>query len=134
MNTLANLNTPRSVKFLSRARQLLAAVVLVGAVAGSAMASETSFKHGLMMRGQILEAESGSVVVCVGKQDGAEVGQVLDVVRHVRITARGKNATSRFRRDDVGTVKITSLFDEHYATAVVVKGSPKLNDTVELIR
>jgi hypothetical protein len=31
-------------------------------------------------------------------------------------------------------VKITSLVDEHYAMADVVKGAPKVNDTVELER
>lgn len=120
--------------YLSRGRQWLALLVLAGAVAASAAAGETSFKHKYLMRGQILDAQPGSVVVCVGKQDGAEVGQVLDVVRHVRTSAVGKAAPPRFRREDVGTVKITSLFDEHYATADVVKGVPKVNDTVELKR
>jgi hypothetical protein len=43
-------------------------------------------------------------------------------------------APPRFRREAVGAVKITSLVDEHYATAEVVKGTPKVNDTVELER
>ena len=127
------LNHPHGAGF-TRRRPALAAVVLLGMLAGSAFAGETSFKHEYMMRGQILEIETGNVVVCVGKKDGAEVGQVLDVVRHVPASPHAKNAGPRFRREDVGTVKITSLFDEHYATAKVVKGSPKVNDTVELER
>ena len=125
------LNHPHGAGF-TRRRPALAAVVLLGMLAGPAFAGETSFKHEYMMRGQILEIETGNVVVCVGKKDGAEVGQVLDVVRHVPASPHAKNAGPRYRREDVGTVKITSLFDEHYATAEVVKGSPKVNDTVEL--
>ena len=132
MDSSTNPNPRRSVNFLRWGRQLLAALMLVGAVAGSAAAGETSFKHSFMMRGQILEADSGSVVLCIGKQDGAEVGQVLQVIRHVRASVGGKNPSPRYRREDVGTVKITSLFDDHYANAQIVKGSPKVNDTVEL--
>ena len=31
-------------------------------------------------------------------------------------------------------VRIAELFDSHYAEAEVISGSPKVNDTVELIR
>jgi hypothetical protein len=31
-------------------------------------------------------------------------------------------------------VRITGLFDGHYAEAEVIAGSPKVNDTVELVR
>lgn len=124
------MNTSTNLFF--RGRQLLAALVLVGVVAGSAMAGESPIKHNFMMRGQILEVEAGSVTVCVGKRDGAQVGQVLNVVRHVAASPHAKNPALRFRREDIGTVKITTLFDEHYATAAVVKGAPKVNDTVEL--
>jgi hypothetical protein len=117
-----------------RFQRLLVAALVLSALAGSAAAGEGSFRHGFVMRGQILESEAGSVVLCVGKQDGAAVGQVLDVIRHVRIGSRGKSAGPRFRREEVGAVKITSLVDEHYAMADVVKGAPKVNDTVELER
>jgi hypothetical protein len=85
-------------------------------------------------RGQVLATGSGSVTVCVGKNDGAEVGQVLNVVRHVRTPSYGKKSGPRFRRQDVGQVTITEVFDEHYASAKVAKGSPRVNDTVELER
>jgi len=107
-------------------------LLLTGTMIASASAGESSFQHRYVMRGQVLEAEAGNVVVCVGKEDGAEVGQVLDVVRHVRTAARGKSIAPRYRRDDVGAVKIISLFDGHYATAKVIKGAPKVNDSVEL--
>lgn len=134
MKTSTVLNRLRGTGLTRRPRPLLVALALAGMLASSAWAGESSLKHEYMMRGQILEVETGSVVVCVGKKDGAEVGQVLEVVRHVSTSPHTKNSGPRFRREDVGTVKITSLFDEHYATAEVVKGSPKVNDTVELER
>lgn len=133
MKASAVLNQPRGAG-VTRRRPLLAVLVFLGMLAGPAWAGESSFKHAYMMRGQILEIETASVVICVGKKDGAEVGQVLDVVRHVPTSPHAKNSGPRFRRESVGTVKITSLFDEHYANAEVVKGSPKVNDTVELER
>lgn len=118
----------------ARLRRAWAVLLLAGALVGSAVAGETSFKHSYLMRGQILEAEAGTVTVCVGKQDGARVGQVLEVVRHVPVSPHTKSASPRFRKEDIGSVRITTLFDDHYATAQVVKGSPKVNDTVELKR
>ena len=118
-------NRPQGEGFARRRRPLLAALVLAGMLAGPAWAGETAFKHEYMMRGQVLEVEAAGVVVCVGKKDGAEVGQVLDVVRHVPTSSHTKTAGPRFRSEEVGTVKITALFDDHDATAEVVKGSPK---------
>ena len=103
-------------------------------LSGSASAGEGAFKHAYMMRGQVLEASAGEVVVCVGKRDGAQAGQVLNVVRHVSGSSYGKRAGPRFRKVDVGSVRITSLFDDHYANATVVKGAPRVNDVVELER
>lgn len=134
MKTATSSNPPRVAGSTRRRRPLLAALVLLGMIAGPVWAGGTSFKHEYMMRGQILEAETGSVVVCVGKKDGAEIGQVLDVVRHVPKSPHAKDAGPRFRKQDIGTVKITSLFDDHYARAEIVKGSPKVHDMVELER
>lgn len=108
-------------------------MILFAALASAAHADETSIKHKYLMRGQILETDGRIMVVCVGKEDGAEVGQVLDVVRHVRV-GNPKDAAPQFRRVEIGSAKVTTLFDDHYATAEVIEGSPKVNDTVELKR
>jgi hypothetical protein len=125
--------TRQPAVLLNLVRQVLSPMILLAALAGSAHAGETSFKHKYLMRGQILEADAGALVVCVGKEDGAEVGQVLDIVRYVREMGNPKESP-KFRRVEVGSVKVTSLFDDHYATAEVVDGSPKVNDIVELKR
>ena len=117
-----------------------AALALVGALAfsfalpGVAPASEGGFRHNVLMRGQVLEKGDETLVVCVGQADGAQVGQVLDVIRHKRRIRHSRAGGPRYRRENIGQVRIAELFDSHYAEAEVISGSPKVNDTVELIR
>ncbi|WP_156924749.1 hypothetical protein [Pseudoxanthomonas sp. J35] len=117
-----------------------AALALAGAFAfsfalpGVASASEGGFRHNVLMRGQVLETQDDTLVVCVGKADGAQVDQVLDVIRHKRRNRGPRDIGPRFRREAVGQVRITGLFDDHYAEAEVISGKPKVNDIVELIR
>jgi hypothetical protein len=125
---------PPAATLRQRAGRVLAPVALLLALATSAYAQDGSFRHEVLMRGQVLEADAGALVVCVGEADGAQVGQVLEVVRHKRVSRSPKAAGPRFRREPVGQVRITELFDTHYAQAQVVTGKPKVNDTVELIR
>jgi hypothetical protein len=124
----------QSASLRSRARRWLGLGVLVLSMAGNAYAAEGSFKHEFLMRGQIIAAEAGSLVVCIGETDGAEVGQELAVISHQRVTGTPKKAGPRFRRETVGRVRITSMFDDHYAMAEIVDGEASLHDTVELIR
>ena len=111
--------------------QAFISISLTAALATTALAGEDTFRHKYVMRGQVLEVEGNSLVVCVGKNDGAEPGQVLEVVRHVRVH-KHKDSAGQFRRTDIGKVRITSLFDDHYANAEVVEGKPQTSDTVEL--
>ena len=113
-------------------RLALIGLLFLAMLPGMAVAGSPGLKHEFVMRGQVLEAEAGTLVVCVGEQDGAEVGQVLNVVRHVRIGGASKKAGPRYRRESVGRVRIIGLFDGHYADAKVVAGAPKIHDTVEL--
>ena len=117
-----------------------AALALAGAFAfsfalpGVASAGEGGFRHNVLMRGQVLETQDDTLVVCVGKADGAQVDQVLDVIRHKRRIRHSRAGGPRYRRENVGQVRIVELFDGHYAEAEVISGSPKVNDTVELVR
>jgi len=89
-------------------------------------------RHEWIMRGQVLSLDNGVATVCVGTRDGAKVGQVLDV-EHITIQPTSNpHVGPRFVRADAGKVKITELFDEHYARAEVVAGNPAVNDVVEL--
>jgi hypothetical protein len=109
-------------------RAVLLACLL--AVAGLAAANEPP--HTTVMRGQLLEVDGDTVVLCIGTRDGASVGQVLDVVRHVRTTRAPKAVGPGFRREQVGQIRIAELFDEHYSRAEIVSGTPQVNDTAEL--
>ncbi|WP_066921972.1 hypothetical protein [Steroidobacter denitrificans] len=51
---------------------------------GVVSASEGGFRLNVLMRGQVLEKQDETLVVCVGQVDGAQVGQVLEVIRHKR--------------------------------------------------
>jgi len=118
-----------------RPLRLLAALVLSLALcAMAAHAAESGFRHKYLMRGQVLDIQGTTLIVCVGTADGAQIGQELNVVRHERIPQNPKFPELAFRRKDIGKVRITSIFDEHYAKATVIEGEVQLNDTVELPR
>ena len=113
---------------------LASALVALAVGATSAQAAETSFRHKYLMRGQVLEQQANTLVVCIGRADGAEIGQELDVIRHVRISMGPKATGPQFRPKDVGRARITTIFDEHYAQATVLEGDVKVGDVVELKR
>jgi hypothetical protein len=111
----------------------LLSVLMLALVIGSSVvnAEEPGFRHKYLMRGQVLEVENQTLVLCIGTADGAEVGQELDVVRHVKSQIPPKATGPNFQRQTVGKVRITTIFDEHYAEATVLDGDVRLNDTVE---
>lgn len=109
---------------------LLSTLALVALLSGCV---EGGVHHGMIMRGQVLDLENGVATVCVGTQDGAKVGQVLDVYRFSsRVNSGSPKGGVTYSRSDAGRVKITDLFDEHYAHAQVLTGNPTVNDVVEL--
>lgn len=89
-------------------------------------ASVQRLYHQSFMKGSILEKEDSTVYLCIGKNDGAKVGQELDVYK-VKVITIPKQAT-RTERNLVGKVKITEVLDEHFARAIVVSGSVEKND------
>lgn len=114
---------------------LLSAMAIAMVFIGSAaLAQESSLRHKFLMRGQVLEVQNNTLVLCVGSEDGAAVGQELNVIRHSRIAVPPKAPGPGFRRDNVGKVKITRIFYGHYAQATVIKGDARVNDTVETQR
>lgn len=82
--------------------------------------------HAYLMKGSIVETSAEGVTICVGSKDGAEVGQVL-AVSHV---LRGQKGT--YSKQKVGAIKITQIFDEHFAKATVASGKAEMGDIVEL--
>lgn len=112
------------------------AIALTGfALLGAAPVMGIGLGHGLFMRGSIVDMDATGSVVCVGKSDGAAVGQVLSVYRIVTLPGppRG-SAPPQYRRESAGHVKVDRIFDDHFAHVSTVDGAPKLNDIVELRR
>ena len=133
MNAVLSALHPRAPRTRRTAWPLRIGLLLaLGAGASSALAGETSFRHKYLMRGQVLEQQDHSLVVCIGRADSAEVGQDLDVVRHVRISLGPKATGPSFRPEDVGRARITTIFDDHYAQATVLEGNVKVGDVVQL--
>jgi hypothetical protein len=115
-------------------RRAVAIAILAASALLPVSASEsTSIVHSTIMRGHVLEADGSDVVICIGSNDGAVVGQELKVIRHTRAKT-GPKAIGQFRRSMVGTIRIDEIVDGHYAEATVVSGEAKVLDSVELER
>ncbi len=84
--------------------------------------------HCFIMKGSIVDASDSDICLCIGSQDGASVGQELDVYKVIRVT----RARPTFRREYAGKVKIAEIIDEHFAKATVISGKAEKDDIVEL--
>ena len=102
------------------------------AILSAAPALATGIGHSFFMRGSIVGTDTTGTVVCVGKADGAIVGQVLDVYRVTTTPGPSKGMGPGFRRELVGHVKVNHIFNEHFAHVSIADGAPAVNDIVEL--
>jgi hypothetical protein len=84
------------------------------------------------MRGHVVDRAGPTVTICVGRSDGAEVGQTLTVVRFKTRPGALKGAPPFIERQDVGEVRIETVVDDHFASGVVVSGRVAKRDMVEL--
>jgi hypothetical protein len=87
------------------------------------------------MKGAIVETSDSDVFLCIGKKDGASVGQELNVYKIVTFAFPPKPSPSltRFKREYMGKVKITEIIDDHFAKGTVISGKAEKNDIVELV-
>lgn len=119
--------------FCPMIRRTFGSLLLVGMLtSGAAFAGDSpSIGHTVFMRGQILDVKDSTILVCIGKADGASVGQELDVIHHSRVKTSPKGL-SRFTREVIGKVRIDEIVDEHYAEATIIDGKASEHDSVEL--
>lgn len=117
---------------MKRATLALAATIsLLSAVPALAQ----GIGHTFFMRGTIVDTGANGTVVCIGREDGAQVGQTLEVYRAVPIPGSSYKGTGPvFRRNLVGHVTIDAIVDEHFARVSVKDGAPAKHDIVELRR
>lgn len=108
-------------------------VIAMTMMALAGCASLRSAEHKYIMKGQVLEVNDGQVVLCIGKADGATAGQEFQVYRYKRTPyVSPKQTAQRFKREEVGSVRITQVVDVHYAEASVVSGDVQVHDVAEL--
>ncbi|PCI72981.1 MAG: hypothetical protein COB38_02200 [Gammaproteobacteria bacterium] len=92
-----------------------------------------SFKHDYLMKGQVIDVkDNDDIVVCVGTDDGAKVGQMLNVYRFIE-RHPDIESPDQYARVDVGKVVIEEIVNEHYAIAKIIDGSIEKYDTVQLV-
>lgn len=109
------------------------AIALAGlAMVGAAPTFAQGIGHRFFMRGSIVGKDATGPVVCIGKADGATVGQLLMVYRMESAPGPSKTPGSGFRRVLVGHVTINHIFDDHFAHVRVNDGKPTVNDIVEV--
>lgn len=87
--------------------------------------------HKILMKGSIVGTYDSTVYLCIGEKDGAAVGQELDVYKILRSSGTTK-LPPIFKRELTGRIKITRIFDEHFAEATIISGKAETNYIVEL--
>jgi hypothetical protein len=96
-------------------------------------ATMQTVEHKYFMKGQILNVSDGVAYLCIGSAEGAKAGQEFPVYRYVSLPfISAKQATPSYKREEVGSVKISQVVDEHYAKADILRGDIKANDVAEL--
>ena len=116
-----------------RKASILGAMLVIALLAMSGCASLQPLEHQYIMRGQVLDVTDGSAYICIGKSDGAQVGQELTVYKFVKSGyLTPKNQTPYFKKEITGKVKIENIVDEHYSHVKILSGSVHVNDVVEL--
>lgn len=110
----------------------LAFVAAMFVATQSASAASPGIRHTVFMAGNVIESSTEGIYLCIGKPEGAEVGQVLDVVRLVRNRSVNPKNGLRFTHKKVGTVRIEAIVDEHFAQATVIEGFAAKRDVVRL--
>lgn len=114
-------------------RKLGLAVITSFVVLGlTACSTVGQLRHEYIMRGQVISAEGDNIYLCVGKRDGAQVGQELTVNRVSSRPGSPKASAPIFTRTLVGRIKIVEIVDEHFAKATVLNGQVQTNDIAEL--
>ncbi len=104
-------------------------------IAAAGCATMKAAEHEYVMKGQILDVSDGQAYLCIGSADGAKAGQEFPVYRYERVPYAGPKETApSFKREQVGSVKISQVVDVHYATAAILSGDVKVHDVAELGR
>ncbi len=118
-----------------RKRSIVNVLLAMLFIAVAGCATMKAAEHRYVMKGQILDVSDGQAYLCIGTADGAKAGQEFPVYRYVSLPYAGpKHQFPGFKREAVGSVKVTEVVDVHYARAAILSGNIKVNDSAELGR
>ncbi|MFZ2633741.1 MAG: hypothetical protein WA081_02240 [Desulfosalsimonadaceae bacterium] len=116
-------------------RKCIIGCLLAWAAIMAGCANLDSARHEYIMRGQILEVSDNEAYLCIGRKDGAEVGQEYTVYNFRKTMFRNqKSPQFTYLKEKTGTVKLIEIVDEHFAKAKILTGEAKRNYVVELSR
>jgi len=116
---------------MSNNRAKIRWLVLVMVISSTILSSScASLYHRVLMKGSIIETSDSEIYLCIGKKDGASVGQELNIYKIILTTIPKQPPT--FRREITGKARITEIIDEHFAKAKIISGKAEKNYIVEL--
>ena len=93
--------------------------------------ANSDFSHNYLMKGQVISVDDNNIYVCVGLDDGAKVGQILETYRFVMNDDNDEGADF-FLKQETGQIRIEELVDKHFAKVSVLEGEVKKHDMVLL--
>jgi len=112
-------------------KNLFAPLLIGAALFAATPVLAQGLDHTWIMRGHVVAVEPNDLVICIGKSDGAQPGQVLEVYR-AEYQHNHKSNAPTYKRVKVGSVKISEVVDDHFARAQVTEGKIVKHDIVEL--
>ncbi|HLA69161.1 MAG TPA: hypothetical protein VJN65_05615 [Bacteroidota bacterium] len=110
-------------------------LLIVSAFGGCSTSHQT-------MRGSVLMKFEDRVHICIGTDDGIQVGDIMFVYRvkvdntrwlseYQRDVPTARNGRPSYRKIKVGEAKVVELFDGHFAAVTLISGELQSNDIVE---
>ena len=118
-------------------RLFLLSLVLVVALGGCTVTHET-------MRSSIVMKLEKEAHICIGKDDGIKVGDILTVYRRKEVPVPNEpfvpDRSGRYRPKvryemvKVGRARVTAIMSEHYAAIVPIALQLEMTDIVEKTR
>ncbi len=131
------------LKNCDRKRLLLVVLMTLGIFTLASCATTSCQKYsrsgGIAIKGSVVALADKGVYLCIGRLDGASVGQELEVWRtNYGVGSKastpiysGSVSSGEISENMVGKVRITKVLDDHYSIAEVISGDAKISDIVE---
>lgn len=122
-------------KYFSWLLEALGPFVLAGFVAACSVSHPA-------MRGSVVAVVDNEAHICIGASDGLKVGDTLIVYRTRQVgrsplpygpirTPAEIERSFRYEKTKIGKVRVTRLFDEHFAAVKLLAGEIDYPDIVE---